>query len=246
MSCFLVMNMKSLVIVIPAHNEESIIKQNVELLIKYLVKINLPVKWNVIVAENGSTDKTINELKKIKSKYFSWFTLPVRSRDKAIKDAWLKLDADYYMFLDADLATDIKHISRLVNEALRGWDIVAGSRRMKESVVDRTPFRKFMSFGFNLLMNMIFWTNIKDFQCGFKIISRKVRDEILPLTRHSDEGFMDTEIIVVGRSFGYKFKEIPVKWTNDRPSKFNMVNQITFNLMNAFKIKRDLLLGRYK
>lgn len=244
MSCFLTTDM-DLVIVIPAHNEEEIIKKNVEILIDYLQKNKIPLKWQVIVAENGSTDKTIDELKKIKSKNFSWFTLPVRSRDKAIKDAWLKLDANYYMFLDADLATDIKHIPRLVNEAIRGWDMVGGSRRMKDSVVDRTRFRKFMSFGFNLLMNMIFWTNIKDFQCGFKIVNRKVRDEILPKTKYSDEGFMDTELIVVGRSFGYKFKEIPVKWTNDRHSKFNMINQISFNLINAFKIKRDLILGRY-
>jgi glycosyltransferase involved in cell wall biosynthesis len=238
--------MKKLVIVIPAHNEEEIIKKNVKITIDYLKTQNLPVKWSVVVAENGSIDKTISELKKIKSSYFSWFSLPVRSRTMAVSEAWLKLDADYYMFMDADLSTDIKHIPRMISEALKGYDIVGGSRGIKGSIVNRSKFRKFMSFSFNLIMNFIFWTKIRDFQCGFKLINRKIRDKILPQMKYSDEGFLDTELIVVSLSKGYTFKEIPVKWSDDRPSKFNMFKQVTFNLINGMKIKRDLILKKYK
>ena len=178
--------------------------------------------------------------------YFTYMSLPVRSRSKAIMQAWLKENADYYMFMDADLSTDIKHIPELVKYLNKGYDIVIGSRRLPTSVVRRRFLRQFLSSCFHLLMHIVFGLKINDYQCGFKAITRKVRDHIIPQMKYTNEGFLDTEILVVANSKGYKIKEIPVRWYDTRPSKFKIHRAILMNLINTFKIKRDVIQNKYK
>jgi glycosyltransferase AglD len=239
--------MKSFLIVIPAHNEEKIIRYKINTVLNYLNGKNLGVNWRILVAENGSRDKTIKELEKIpKSKHFSYVSLPVRSRSKALLAAWLSNDADYYMFMDADLSTDIKHIPELVKYLNKDYDIVIGSRRLKNSEVKRLFFRKVLSSCFHFLMKLIFGLKIQDYQCGFKAFNRKIKEHILPQLKYTDEGFLDTEMMVVANSKGYTIKEIPVKWYDTRPSKFKIHRSIYMNLLNSFRIKRDLILGKYK
>ena len=95
-------------------------------------------------------------------------------------------------------------------------------------------------------MQIIFPLGVHDFQCGFKAINKKIRDRIIPQIKYADEGFMDTEMLAVAHSQGYKIKEIPVKWEDSRPSKFKIGKVIYLVLLNSFKIKRDLILGKYK
>ena len=68
--------MKNFAIVIPAHNEEEIIENTISRTISFLKTQKLNVNWKVIIAENGSTDKTIQILKNIpKTKNFSFLFL---------------------------------------------------------------------------------------------------------------------------------------------------------------------------
>ncbi len=239
--------MKKLVIVIPAHNEEEIIEKTVKKVINFLENNKMSFDWQLIVAENGSKDKTIEILKKIpKSKHFSYFSLEARSRDEAVKGAWQKIDSDYYMFMDADLATDINHIPELVSWLDKDYDIVIGSRRLQESNVSRPIKRQMISFVFHSLMKLIFNLKVHDLQCGFKAINKKVRDNIVPKTKHSKEGFLDTEILVLASRRNFRIKEIPVKWEDSRESRFKISRTIKAVLLNTYRIKRDLFLGRYK
>lgn len=237
--------MKKAVIVIPAHNEEKIIKQNVEAVLLYLKKTKLPVKTTLIVAENGSKDKTVQILKSIRAKNFSYLTLASRSKSQAIKDAWAKLDADYYIYMDADLSTDINQIKDLVAGLEEGYDIVLGSRWDRRSKVKRTMMRSIISFFYKSMIRILFSINLNDFQCGFKGVNKKVREKIVPKMKHITEGFMDTEMLLVAHNKGYKIKEIPVNWEDTRKSKFNIFRSIYVGIVNSLKIKRDLLSNKY-
>ena len=162
--------MKNLVIVIPAHNEEAIIENTINKVISFMkTQKMMGVSWQVVVAENGSIDKTLEILQNFpKSKYFSFLSLKARSRDQAVKKAWEKIDSDYYMFMDADLATDIKHIPELIKWLEEGYDIVIGSRKLPDSEVSRPLSRRAISFAFHTLMKLMFNLKVKDLQCGFK------------------------------------------------------------------------------
>jgi len=239
--------MKNLVIVIPAHNEEAIIENTINKVISFMkTQKMIGVSWQVVVAENGSIDKTLEILQNFpKSKYFSFLSLKARSRDQAVKKAWEKIDSDYYMFMDADLATDIKHIPELIKWLEEGDDIVIGSRKLPDSEVSRPLSRRAISFAFHTLMKLMFNLKVKDLQCGFKSINKKVRDEIIPKTKYSEEGFLDTEMLVLASKKNYKIKEIPVKWDDSRDSKFKIGRTILAVFKSSFKIKRDLILGKY-
>lgn len=147
--------------------------------------------------------------------------------------------------MDADLSTDIKHIPQLIEGIEQGYDIVTGSRTSKESETSRNFNRHIVSIILILMLKILFAMRLSDFQCGFKAISRKVRDNIIPKMKALEVGFMDTEMIVVAHKKKYKIKEFPVLWEDVRKSHAPIFKGITDALKNMIKIKIDLLIGKY-
>ncbi len=88
-------------IVIPAHNEENYIAKT----LKHMISLNYPKeKYEIIIVENGSTDKTLLEIKKIKSKFVKVYQIKKRglsiaknfgAKKSSKKSKWL-------IFVDAD------------------------------------------------------------------------------------------------------------------------------------------------
>ena len=236
-------------IVIPAHNEEAIIEQNVDKVIKFM-KNQKDYNWHLVIAENGSKDDTLGILKKLSKKYpkkiFSFKSIPIRSKSDAIKQTWLSYEADIYIHMDADLSTDLSHIPQLVEGIKEGNDIVIGSRGLKTSEVERGAKRNFISYGYNIVTSLLFSLNVKDLQCGFKAINKRTLNEVVKQTKYISEGFMDTEILILAAYKGFRIKEIPIGWKDDRESKFNFLLVGIKFVGNLLKVKRDLTLGRYK
>lgn len=238
-----------ILIVLPAHNEEKIIEKNVSKVINF-IKNQKHHEWHLMVAENGSKDRTPNLLKKISKKYssrlFSFKCLPARSKSDAIKMAWFSRNADIYSYMDADLSTDIAHIPELIQGIQQGYDIIVGSRSLKASKVKRSMKRNFISYSYNIISRILFSLDIKDLQCGFKAVSKKTLNSIIKKTKYLTEGFMDTEMLILARHKGLKIKEIPVRWVDDRKSKFNFFLVAVRFIGNLLKVKRDIILKRYK
>lgn len=237
--------MKQLTIVIPAYNEEEIIKENVEKVLNFLKGLDLKSKdilsWKLVVGEHDSEDKTIEILSLIpKDINFSSFSLKNSSKNEVIVEAWKRNPADYYFYMDADLPTNLKHIVELIECLNQGNDICIGSRWHEESKTERGADRTFISFIYRELVRKILNSDIKDFQCGFKAINRKVFDELIPKMKYLD-GFMDTELLVRAENENYKVKEIPIEWKDERKSKFKISKSIFTGLVTISKIKKDLL-----
>jgi glycosyltransferase involved in cell wall biosynthesis len=238
-----------ILIVLPAHNEEEIIEKSVSKVLNF-IKNQKNHKWHLMVAENGSKDKTVNILKRLSYKsnlgLFSFKSLPVRSKSDAIRKAWLSRDADIYMYMDADLSTDISHIPELVQGISQGYDITIGSRGLKNSKVQRSMKRNFISKSYNIISRILFSLNVKDLQCGFKAINKKTLYKIVKQTRYLSEGFMDTEMLILANHKKFKIKEIPVLWEDYRKSKFNFFLVAIKFIGNMLKVKKDLILGKYR
>lgn len=235
--------MKAL-IVIPAYNEEQLIRQTVTRVLDFL-RQQRGYDWRLLVAENGSKDRTVEILRELSaeqpSAQFSFQSFPARSKSGAIKQAWLAGDADVYIHMDADLSTDIAHLPELVAGIGEGFDLVIGSRCLEQSEVARSGKRSFVSRCYNSLTRMLFSLNVTDTQCGFKAVNRRTRDEIVRRTRHVSEGFMDTEMLIRASVRGYRIKEIPVRWRDERKSKFNIWLVAVRFIANLLRVKWDLL-----
>lgn len=238
-----------LLITIPAHNEEAIIENSVKKTMEFMSS-QKGYSWKLLVAENGSKDNTLKILNELSKKYpkklFSFKSLPVRSKSDAIKMAWLSEEADAYMHMDADLSTDIRHIPELVQGIKGGYDLVVGSRGLKNSEVERSAKRDLISYSYNFITRALFSLNVKDLQCGFKAVSKKTLDNIVKQTKYLSEGFMDTEMLILAAHKKYKIKEIPVRWKDDRKSKFNFFVVALKFIASLLKVKKDLILRRYK
>jgi glycosyltransferase involved in cell wall biosynthesis len=242
--------MKKLLIVIPAYNEEAFLERNMIKLHEYLIKNVKNYKWTVIIADHPSRDNTSKIAEQLSKKLtnFNYIHLPPlpRGKSRAIKKVWTEEDADYYLYMDADLSTDIKHTTELIHGLEEGYDLVIGSRTKTDSEAARKLNRKIISKSLIWILQLVFGIKVSDFQCGFKAVNKKVIENILPKMRALDVGFMDTEMIVVAHQKRYSIKEIPVFWEDYRKGSAPVIKGIFDGLYNILKIKMDLILGRYR
>jgi len=203
--------------------------------------------WKIIISNNASLDKTKEIAEKLskKNKRIQVMHMDDRAKSRALKKVWLSEEADIYMYMDADLSTDISHIPELLFWIEKEYDIVTGSRTSKKSKTSREFNRNLLSLILILMIRIIFSMKLSDFQCGFKAINKKTRDKILPKMRALDYGFMDTELLAVAHNKKYKIKEIPVKWEDERETKIRVFGGIIDALKNMFKIRHDILKKKY-
>lgn len=208
-----------LLIVIPAFNEESVLKQSV-LKIFDFCESNLPDAYQIIIADNKSTDQTakIGRALAQRLRPVDYLYVGLKGKGAAIRSGFSKYSADIYCFMDADLATDLSALPLLIKGINQGWDVVIGSRFAKESKVRRSLPRKIFSWGYHAIAKIFLNLKIKDLPCGFKGINQKVKENVLPQVRNN-EWFFDSELVVLAEKQGYKIKEIPISWSDPRKGR---------------------------
>ncbi len=229
-------------IVIPVLNEERDLPGCVERLRAFCQERMAPeYACRTIVADNGSTDRTLEIAKGLQDKYpreAGWIHLPERGRGRALRKAWLESPAEVVAFMDVDLSTDLEALPPLVQAiAKEGYDIAIGSRLMKGSVVERrTLKREIVSRSYNLLVKTMFFTHFSDAQCGFKAMSHKAAQEILPLTK--DTGwFLDSEILIIAEKNGYRIKDVPVHWVDDPDTRVNIAKTASGDIKGLLRLR---------
>ena len=60
--------MKKIIITIPTHNEELIIEASIHKTLKFCLQKLQNYNWRILIADNGSTDKTLKIVKRISDK----------------------------------------------------------------------------------------------------------------------------------------------------------------------------------
>lgn len=241
----MVTKQKFLSIIIPVFNEEKRVR-NLTQVITYLKK----QKYNseLIIVNDGSTDRTTQILKLLKKKFkfkiISYF--PNKGKGFAIKTGMLSAKGKYRLFLDIDLSTPITELKNLLPH-LKKYNIVVGSRKMKgANVTARQPFvREFLGKIFTLMSQKVLTMKISDFTCGFKCFSEKATKEIF--TRQTIRGWgFDSEILFIGKLHKNSIKEIPIQWKNNPGTKVKFPVDIINSLSELAKIRINYLKGLYK
>ena len=203
--------MEKITLVLPVFNEEDKIENNVNEVISFL-KYNLH-KFEVIIAENGSTDNTFNKALKIseENNHIKVIHIEEAGRGKALKEAFKQASApDIIGYMDADLPFELEDYLDALNKLIKEKaDIVIGSRNIPGAYVERPLIRYFLSRLFNFLVKIFLGLNISDSQCGIKILRKKkflkIADKII-----DNNWFFDTELIFWFNRSGYSIKEVPV------------------------------------
>jgi glycosyltransferase involved in cell wall biosynthesis len=224
-------------VVFPAYNEADALEAAVEKVTEALSEFAR--SYEIIIAEDGSTDGTDKLAAALAEKYP--FVKHIHrekrlGRGTALKNAFKQSSGEVLVYMDLDLATDLKHLKTLVGAVeYEGYDFATGSRMLPESNVERSGTRNIASKTFNFLVRALLGSKVKDHQCGFKAFRR---ERLMQLLDEVGAGhwFWDTEILVRAYLRGYKIKEIPVLWKGRRETKVRLLKDSLSMFRQAFSL----------
>ena len=121
--------------------------------------------------------------------------------------------------------------------------LVAGSRAHLQATATakRTALRNFLMHGFHALVTLVVGNEIRDTQCGFKLMTREAAQAIVPQQRLQRWAF-DVELIKLAGMLGVRMREVQVVWTEIPGSKVRVssIVHIAFELL-LIKIGYDVL-----
>lgn len=231
-------------LVVPLLNEAHVLEKSVHSIRDFLLA-SFPYRWSILLADNGSSDGTPEIAKDLSARFaeVECLALAERGRGRALRLAWRHSKADILAYTDVDISTELgalEKLCRAIHE--QGYDLAIGSRLLPESQVARGPRRELISRAYNLLVQAVLRVGFKDAQCGFKAISRRVADEIVPLVE-DEAWFFDTELLVLAEKRGMRIAEIPVHWTDDDDSRVKIVSTAWEDVKGVLRV-RALLWSR--
>ena len=206
------MKKEKISILIPAFNEEDKILLTIKETIKVFDEIDY--EYEIIIIDDGSVDDTY----KIVSENLNIINRNIKieryitnmGKGSAIKHGFQFLSGDYVLFLDADLDLhpfQIINFLKLMKK--HKADLVMGSKRHKDSVVNYPNIRKFISNGYYFLIKILFGLPIKDTQTGFKLFKYEALKNSIYRIIVKRYAF-DLELLVVLNKLGYKIIEGPI------------------------------------
>ena len=229
---------------IPAYNEEKIIENTLEKVLKFLSKKKY--SWEVIVIDDGSSDQTSLKAKKFNKEKVLVVRYEInRGKGGALKEGVYKSRGDYIIFSDADLSVDIGKVDEVLN-ALKKSDVVIGSRRIQGAkiLVHQPILREFMGRGYTHLTKLVTGVKLADFTCGFKGFKKNAAKYIFKKTLINRWAY-DSEILFLAKKFKYKLTEIPVEWKNREDTRVVLKTVIIESLKDLLSISVNDFLGKY-
>src|SRR3989344_1584065 len=232
-------------VIIPAYNEETRIKKTLQEINHYLSNKEFPSE--IIVVNDGSSDKTLQVAENLDISNLKIVNLPEnKGKGYAVRQGMMQALGKYRLFTDADNSTPIKEIEILLPYLENGYDLVIGSRGIKgANVKKRQPlYRLALGKLYKVLTQLsIGLSDFSDTQCGFKVLSNKAANDILPKCLINGWSF-DPEILVIAKKFNYKIKEIPVTWVDQGKTKMR-IDSMAKSIVELIKIRYSLLSGKY-
>jgi len=214
---------KGLSVVIPCYNEENNLKRGVLAQVHdYLQK--QPYPWEVLVCNDESTDKSLKIAQTLCSQYknFKVLDLPHGGKPSAVWGGIKQAKYPIVIFTDMDQSTPIQETGKLLPFFDQNFDVVIGSRgaiREGNSLLRRIGAPVFLFF-----RRLVLLRNIIDTQCGFKAIKTNLAKKIFPELQFfkdttNNKGWrvsaFDVELLFMAQKWGYKIKEVPVKWHDE-------------------------------
>jgi glycosyltransferase involved in cell wall biosynthesis len=230
----------SLLILIPAYNEESRIEPVLRDYAQFF-GAHYSGKFQIVVILNGCTDNTLGVVQKVAAEFpavrADEFKQPIGKGGALIEGLKLALHADLIGYVDADGATPPHAFLELV-EHMASADCVVGSRWLPDSVIHQAQAgnRRFASRVFHFIVQVLFWLNIHDTQCGAKVMKREVVEKIHPFLRIADMAF-DINLLVAIKRAGYRIREVPTEWTDKAGSKVALGRSSFTMLLSVVRIR---------
>ncbi len=235
-------------VIIPAYNEEFRLPGTLSQSIAYLRA--QPYQSEVIVVNDGSTDGTERV---VRAQAASYGPLKLvahpdganHGKGASVRLGMMAARGAYRLFMDADNSTTLDQVERFWPCFNQGFDVVIGSRALKDSVIGTRQSRlKEMAGRFgNWVIGRLAVPGIADTQAGFKMVTAEKAGVIFPRMTIDRWGY-DIEMLAIARIHGIRIAEIPITWVNAEGSKVTMASYFQV-LGEVWKVRRNLKAGLY-
>lgn len=235
-------------IVIPAYKEGSELGDRLETLEQFLGgKHYGRVEVVVVLQSDDGSDREIEALKAKRFKNIRIMYFGKRAgKGGAVRAGMLEAKGAYRMFMDADLATPLKHFDDLSSFMASGIDVVIGVRDLIH--IHKGLKRKLITKVGNILAQSILLMHIKDTQCGFKMFSAHAAEKIFTNLTIFGWGF-DVEVLALARLCGYKIQTFEVNdWKDPKTTGLSgdsLLGAAVSTLKEILQIRWNLITGKY-
>lgn len=222
-------------VVIPAYNEGEHIFEN--LLKTEEILAGFCDSYEIICVNDGSRDNTHEEILRAAEagKHIRCISYEVNGgKGKAVKTGSLAAGGEYTAFLDADMDLSPAHLQAFLERMEKGdADIVIGSKMHPDSVLDYPFTRKVMSYGYYVMLLVLFRLKVHDTQTGVKLFKSGLLKKIIEDVQ--TKGFAyDIEILAMANVYGAKIAEMPIVLNFTRETGFSRIG-----IGDIIKVFRD-------
>lgn len=198
-------------ILVPVYNMEKNIERNINILAE---KISPFISnFEIIISDDGSEDNSKNVIEKIcneNKNIIGVYSKENHGKGNALKRACEIANGKYIIFCDGDMEIDPSQLENFFEIMHKeNADIVIGSKRHKNSVVNYSNVRKLISFVYFMFVKIFFHLPIQDTQTGLKLFKREAIINVFPRILVKAFAY-DLEVLVACNSNGKKIASAPV------------------------------------
>lgn len=199
--------LEELSVFFPAYNEELNLENTIEKAIPVIKTV--ASKFEVIIIDDGSKDRT-GEIAKNLAKKYTFIKvvqyLPNRGYGAAFKSGIYNSQYEWIAFTDADGQFDFAELTKFIDKQNEtNADLVIGYYLKRAVSFQRILGSKIWEWTVFLLFGL----KVTDTDCGFKLFRKKVIDSI-PKLQAERGPFINSEFLIQAKRAGFKFAEVGV------------------------------------
>lgn len=225
-------------VVVPAFDEAGRLPETLRTLMAFLA--GRAGSSEVVVVDDGSTDATAELARELFDGRAGCSVVRLdrhQGKGAAVRAGIAHATGTRILFMDADLATDLGDLDRVVS-ALDDAEVALGSRRVAGSQVEGfTAAGALAHGGFTRLARLVTGVPVADFQCGFKAFRGPAAKAVFEHV--AEPGFaFDVEVLAVAHRMGYRIVEVPVRWRSVSGSHIRLLTDSVGMLVQLVRIRR--------
>jgi len=229
-------------VVIPAYNESRRLGSTLDHALAYLA--DQPYGWELLVSDDGSRDDTVAIARSYEARWPQIRVLVApqnRGKGAAVRQGVLMASGKYVVFADADLATPLGDIERLLPYLEDGYDVAIGSRALPDStILTLQPLpRQVMGKVFRRLVRRVALPDLHDTQCGFKAFRTTAARHIFAQL-YTERFAFDVEALLLANALGYRVKEVGVRWADRAGTTVNPILDSWTMLRDVYRLRKGV------